>query len=203
MIHLDHVHLAFRDDVVLDDVSLRVQPGELTCLFGPSGCGKSTILNVIAGAAHPQSGHVTVETRKIGYVFQDDRLLPWRTVRENMLVALSGAMERQNAESTTERWLERVGLTRAADLKPGALSGGMKRKLNLARALAVEPELLLLDEPFAFLDPEAVAVVRREIRDAQSNRGATVVIVSHVREHVATLNLRIVPVTGPPVTLNA
>ncbi len=199
MIRLDQVGATLGGRRILDGVSLTVQPGQLVCLFGPSGCGKTTVLNVAAGLVRPDAGQVEVRAERLGYAFQDDRLAPWLNVRDNLLLALSGHWSPAEAAARTDRWLARLGLADAAAKRPGALSGGMRRRANLARALAVEPDVLLLDEPFAFLDDAMVETVQDLIRELSAR--ATVLLVSHVREHVARLGATIVPVAGPPVRL--
>lgn len=197
MIVLDRVAATLGGRRILDGVSLTVQPGRIVCLFGPSGCGKTTVLNVAAGLVHPDGGRVEVQAARMGYGFQDDRLVPWLDVRENLCLGLAGHYEPEDAEERADLWLERLGLADAVSKRPGELSGGMRRRANLARALAVEPDVLLLDEPFAFLDGAMIEVVQRYV--AELRERATILIVSHVREHVEKLGAEIVPVTGPPL----
>jgi NitT/TauT family transport system ATP-binding protein len=171
----------------------------LVCLVGPSGCGKSTILNAIAGLV-PYTGDVRVSSRRIGFAFQDDRLIPWRTVRQNMLFALNDCLGADRAMEAADGWLERLGLTAAADAFPAALSGGMRRRVNLARALAVQPDILLLDEPFAFLDVAMVERVQAAVLEVGRDSGATTLIVSHVLEHVRGLSADVYRVCGSPIS---
>jgi len=202
VIALEQVAVTLRGQRILENVSLTVAPGQILCLFGPSGCGKTTVLQVVAGLVHPDSGQVSVRGERLGYAFQDDRLAPWLSVRENLLLGLSGHLPDDEAAARTHSWLERLGLGEAASKRPGSLSGGMRRRVNLARALALQPDLLLLDEPFAFLDSAMIETVQKLVLDLRDRHGTTVLIVSHVREHVAGLGAEIVPVSGPPVCLD-
>ena len=201
MIALEQVAVTLGGQRILENVSLTVAPGQILCLFGPSGCGKTTVLQVVAGLVHPDSGQVSVQGERLGYAFQDDRLAPWLSVRDNLLLGLSGHLADNEAAARTDTWLARLGLGEAAGKRPGSLSGGMRRRANLARALALQPDLLLLDEPFAFLDSAMIEAVQKLVLDLRDRCGTTVLIVSHVREHVAGLGAEIVPVSGPPVCL--
>ena len=201
MIHLDHVAFAYPGQPpVLADVSLHLERGDLVCLCGPSGCGKSTTLDVVAGLRTPQSGSRQVESRRLGYAFQEPHLLPWRTVADNVRLGVRGWLNAAEAAVAADEWLARLGLTAARAKRPGELSGGMRRRVNLARAFAVRPEILLLDEPFAFLDDEACQAVVDSARTLHAS-GVTVLMVSHVRAWAETLSCRILTVPAAPVRL--
>ncbi|HZG91316.1 MAG TPA: ABC transporter ATP-binding protein [Pseudonocardia sp.] len=137
----------------LRDVDLRLGRGEFVTVVGPSGCGKSTLLRLASGLSAPSSGTVVARTRRIGYVFQDPTLLPWRSVRRNVeLGAELERMPRAERRRRVDEALELVGLAGFADARPAALSGGMRMRASLARSLVLDPELFLFDEPFAALD---------------------------------------------------
>jgi NitT/TauT family transport system ATP-binding protein len=187
MIRLEHVTVSLDGHPILRDVNLAVTPGQLVCLFGPSGCGKTTVLRTVAGLVRPDSGTVSTRAKRLAYAFQEDRLAPWLTVRENLLFGLSGHFCEEEAGARADTWLERLQISEAAGKRPGALSGGMRRRVNLARALALSPDLLLLDEPFAFLDGSMVGQVQRLLLGLHEQLNTTFLIVSHVREHVAAL----------------
>jgi ABC-type nitrate/sulfonate/bicarbonate transport system ATPase subunit len=158
----------------------RIEPGAFCALVGPSGCGKSTLLNIVAGLDDDFSGTVGFDpphgpARRIGYVFQGARLLPWRTVRENVALV----MPRNRARADLDALLDEVGLADAADFYPVRLSGGMTRRAALARALAIDPDLLLLDEPFVSLDLAAAERLRELVVRAVSTRPVTVLFVTH------------------------
>jgi NitT/TauT family transport system ATP-binding protein len=154
VLRFDRVGLRYpTGTAALQDVSLALGPGEFVSVVGPSGCGKSTLLRLAAGLLPPTDGALERHTDHVGFVFQDPTLLPWRTVSRNVelvgeLRGLSRPARRQRAHAV----LERVGLTEFRDARPRTLSGGMRMRASLARTLAVQPDLLLLDEPFAAVD---------------------------------------------------
>lgn len=167
MIELRNISVSLGGTPVLNDCSLTVPAGGSAALTGPSGCGKTTLLRIIAGLQKPDAGKVRVEGR-VGYVFQEHRLFPWLTAAENLdLVAPGGA----------EVWLAKAELSDAADKYPDELSGGMRQRLNIVRALACGGEILLLDEPFKGLD----APLRKEIETliARERAGKTLLLVTH------------------------
>lgn len=150
---LQQVDYAYGDRLILQDITLTAAAGELMTVIGPSGCGKTTLLNLLAGLQQPSSGSVAIVPSSTAYVFQDPRLFPWLTVVENIAVGL----KQQNLSDRQQRQVayalaEQVGLAAATQLYPAQLSGGMKQRVNLARALAIKPRLLLLDEPLSALD---------------------------------------------------
>lgn len=173
---------------ILRAFDLLVSTGEFVCILGPSGCGKSTVLRLAAGLLKPQRGEVHRAPEHVGFVFQDPRLLPWLNVRENVLLPL--ALMRRPSEDPTP-WLKRVGLESAADLYPHQLSGGMKQRAAIARALITRPGLLLMDEPFSALDE----VTREDLEDLVHGlwreHGTTVLFVTHSLPEAAYLGQRI------------
>ena len=187
----EQVTFSYGEKPLLRDVTLTLPERGIFCLSGPSGCGKSTLLRLLAGLEAPQSGAVCVPAGwRIGPVFQEDRLLPWRTVLEN--VALFAA-----DPGTAETALERVGLAEWSKAFPHQLSGGMARRAALARAVAMRPDLLLLDEPFNGLDPD----LRRQIADLllEGWDERLTVVVAHTAEDRQMLRAQTVFLT-PPVT---
>jgi NitT/TauT family transport system ATP-binding protein len=192
----------FGPQEVIRDVCLSVEAGEILCLEGPSGVGKTVLLEIMAGILGPDRGERVCEAERVGYAFQDDCLLPWRTARQNLLFGLSGTVDRVTAEARARHWLERVGLGEAGDKCPGAMSGGMRRRLNIARALAVEPDLVLLDEPFAFQDEATCAVLRDLILAVNAERGTAMVMVNHRPGHALELGARQVRIRSAPVVLS-
>lgn len=182
--------------VVLSEVDLRIEPGEFVAILGPSGCGKSTLLRLISGLERPTSGDLSLQggTRpELAYVFQDAHLLPWRTVTENVQLPLEFrglplAERRRRAEEA----LVRVGLADAATLFPNELSGGMKMRVSLARALVTQPALLILDEPFAALDEVTRQRLDEELRELWRSLHMTVVFVTHSITEAVFLSQRVV-----------
>ena len=198
----------------LANVDLTIHSGEFISLLGPSGCGKSTLLKLIAGLAAPSSG--TIEwphppgdgagdaQPALGFVFQEPTLLPWRTVAENVYLPLllSGVSKRAARERIAEA-LDQVGLHGFADSYPRQLSGGMKMRVSIARALVTAPKILLMDEPFAALDEIARAKLNDELLGLFARRGLTVVFVTHSVYESVFLSSRIVVLSSRPGRLAA
>jgi nitrate/nitrite transport system ATP-binding protein len=197
----------------LQNVSLTVAKGEFVALIGHSGCGKSTLLNLIAGLTTPTQGALLCANREISgpgperaVVFQNHSLLPWLTCHENVYLAVErvfGATEnRTQLKARTEAALAMVGLTAAAQKRPGEISGGMKQRVGIARALCMEPKVLLLDEPFGALDALTRAKLQDELLQIVSNTQSTVVMVTHDVDEAVLLSDRIVMMTnGPAATI--
>ncbi len=174
--------------VALDRASLEVAHGELLCLIGPSGCGKTTLLNIIGGLASPSEGEVTVDgekvvaplPKKMAYVFQESALFPWRTVIDNVKLGLAfQGVARAEREERAREALVAVGLADFADHFPGQLSGGMKQRAQLARALGLKTDILLMDEPFAALDEQTRMVLGEDLSELLARTGKTIVFVTH------------------------
>ena len=194
LLSVEHLHKAYGDHVVLDDISLEVKRGEVIVIIGPSGCGKSTFLRCLNALEPIQGGSVKVAGKsvdaeerglvelrqRVGMVFQSYDLFPHMTVLDNITLAPMKArgVAREEAEAQARALLERVGLADKASSYPRQLSGGQKQRVAIARALAMEPELLLLDEVTAALDPEMVREVLDVILDL-AREGKTMVIVTH------------------------
>ena len=168
---LEHIHMAFGEKQIFSDLSLSLaSPGQYAVL-GPSGRGKTTLLRLIAGLEKPLSGTITLpENLKISFCFQEDRLLPWKTVLENVLLAAS------NPDSA-RYWLSKVGLSGEEHSYPETLSGGMKRRVALARALSYDADALLMDEPFRALDEQTHAEMLALVRSAAMDK--LLILVTH------------------------
>ena len=172
---------------VLNNISFDVPEESFTTIMGPSGCGKSTTLNIIAGIETADSGTIRRDGQVVepgdypyGYVFQDPRLLPWRTVDQNLKFALKaeGVPESEHRERI-DRWLEKVGMADQGDNYPLRLSGGMRQRVGLCRAMVVDPEILLMDEPFSALDELTARELRRDLLDIWAEQRKTVVFITH------------------------
>jgi ABC-type nitrate/sulfonate/bicarbonate transport system ATPase subunit len=203
MIHIDRVLKRFSGDEepVLDHVSITVEKGELVALIGPSGCGKSTVLNIIAGLVKPTEGSVRVDggDARVSYVFQRPRLLPWRNVRRNVAFSLEqtrvSASERRRAVAAA---IARVNLDGHEDKYPHQLSGGMQQRVALARGLAIEPSVLLLDEPFGSLDALTRSYMQEELLGIVRGSGTTALLVTHDIDEALLLADRVLVMSSRP-----
>jgi NitT/TauT family transport system ATP-binding protein len=180
---------------VLNDISFEIKGQTFVSIVGPSGCGKSTLLNIISGVEEHTSGDISLRSdaggaARMGYVFQDPRLLPWRSVMKNMMYVQDDNSDETRARA--ERYLEMVGLKKNADFFPGQLSGGMQQRVGIARAFAVEPDLLLMDEPFSHLDAITARGLRAQLQDLWSQSKKTVVFVTHDVVEAVELSDRII-----------
>ena len=186
--------------VALAGLSLQVAAGEFVALVGPSGCGKTTFLNIVAGLDRDFAGEVRLAPRpdgraaRVGYVFQEPRLLPWRTVYENIALVLP----QHGADAVVKTMLKAVGLPNAQDLYPSQLSVGMSRRVAIARAFAIEPDLLLMDEPFVSLDHDTVEQLRDLLLQLWHARPTTVLFVTHDMREALVLADHLVLLSGTP-----
>src|SRR6516225_3404364 len=182
---------------VLGDVSITIASGQVAALIGPSGCGKTTLLRIIVGLDADYEGTVELPARgRFGVVFQEPRLLPWRTVEENVRLAAPLA-----SDAVLDSLFGTLGLTGHRSHYPGELSVGLARRVALARAFAVEPELLVLDEPFVSLDDALAAKLRAELIELVSRRPVTTLIVTHNMEEAIGLADRVLLLSASPARL--
>ena len=195
----------------LDDIGFDVAPGEFVCLIGPSGCGKSTLLNLVAGLERPDGGEIRINDRPVtepgpdrAVLFQEPSLFPWMTVLGNIEFALQlvGVPRGERAEQAMT-WLRKVHLTRFANAQPHELSGGMRQRAALARALAARPEVLLGDEPFGALDAQSREILQQELQQVWSEAGNTFVFVTHNVREAVFLADRVIVMSARPGTLLA
>ena len=199
------------DTTALQDIDLEINAGEFICVVGPSGCGKSTLLNLVAGLDKPTGGILTLDGARIErsgsdrvVVFQEAALYPWLNVRANVEFGLKmrGAPRRERGE-IVDRYLELVNLTRFEKAFVHELSGGMKQRVQLARALAVEPRMLLMDEPFAALDAQTRDNLQLELQDIWARTGSTILFITHNVREAALLGDRVFVMTSSPGRMKA
>ena len=190
MIALEHITVRFEEKTVLEDFSLTLPENGILCLSGPSGCGKTTLLRVLCGLQKPEAGTVR-GVGKCAVVFQEDRLLPWLSAEKNLTVTTGISAEQ------AEEWLRQVGLERENKSLPGALRGGMRRRVAIVRALAAESDVLLLDEPFQGLDEGMKTQIYPMIQQVAERK--PVVLVTHHEDEAQALAAQILKLSGPPL----
>jgi nitrate/nitrite transport system ATP-binding protein len=193
---------------VFDGVNIDIARGEFVCIIGHSGCGKTTILNVLAGLESASSGHVFMDGREVagpslerGVVFQGHALMPWLTVRQNIAFAARSKWPdwaSAKVDAHVQKYIELVGLTAAIDKKPSALSGGMKQRVGIARAFAIEPKMLLLDEPFGALDALTRGTIQDELMSIVRETKQTVFMITHDVDEAVLLADKILLMSNGP-----
>ena len=193
---------------VFEDLWLSMRRGDFTCIIGHSGCGKTTVLNILAGLDAPSEGTVIVDNQSIegpsldrAVIFQSHALLPWRSVIANVAYAVSSKWRSQNkaeVEQQSQKFIDLVGLTGAEHKRPAELSGGMKQRVGIARALSIEPKILLMDEPFSALDALTRGTLQDEVRRICLETGQTVFMITHDVDEAIYLADRIVLMTNGP-----
>ncbi len=194
---------------VLKGIDLTVDKGEYISIIGHSGCGKSTLLNIVAGLTKASTGVVLLEDKVVdqpgpdrGVVFQNHSLLPWLTVYENVALAVDKVFSKSKSAPERREWvmrnLELVHMGHAKDKRPSEISGGMKQRVGIARALAMEPKILLLDEPFGALDALTRAHLQDQVMQIQADLGTTVMMITHDVDEAVLLSDRIVMLTNGP-----
>lgn len=214
---LSQVGISFRrgskTSEVLKDVDLTITKGEFVSIIGHSGCGKSTVLNIVAGLLKASTGAVLLDGREVNapgpdraVVFQNHSLLPWLTVRENVALAVNKVLAGKKSRTERADWVEHnlalVNMMHAADKRPAEISGGMKQRVGIARALATEPKVLLMDEPFGALDALTRAHLQDSIMEIQMRLKNTVIMITHDVDEAVLLSDRIVMMTnGPSATI--
>lgn len=209
---LENVSKSFDDADILTDINLQVQQGEFLAIVGFSGAGKTTLINLIAGLQKPTGGMVALNGDEIvgpgadrGVVFQTYSLMPWLSVRENVLMSVDEVFPRESRQQRldrVEKYVEMVGLGHAMERKPAELSGGMRQRVNVARALAMEPDVLLLDEPLSALDALTRAKLQDEIVDIWARENKTVILITNDVDEALIMADRIIPLKpGPNATL--
>jgi NitT/TauT family transport system ATP-binding protein len=190
----------------ISDTTLRVAPGEFVSVVGPTGCGKSTLLNVAVGLLQPSAGAVQVFgeplcglNRKAGYLFQTEALMPWRTALGNVTAGLEfSGIKKEEAKRRGEAWLQRVGLRGFGERYPHQLSGGMRKRVALAQTLILDPEIILMDEPFSALDIQTRHLMENQLLEIWSANRKSVVFITHDLEEAISLSDRVVVLSAAP-----
>ena len=206
IIEVAGIHKNFGDTQALRGIDLGFEEGRLTSLLGPSGCGKTTLLKIVAGLLAPTSGEVRVRGKRVtgpgperAFVFQDFALMPWATVMRNVAFGLElRGVPREQREETAQRYIEIVGLTGFADKYPHELSGGMRQRVGLARALAVNASVLLMDEPFSAVDEQTRRKFQEDLLDLRHKENKTILFVTHSIEEAVYLSDRVVLLSPRP-----
>jgi nitrate/nitrite transport system ATP-binding protein len=210
---IDHLSKAFargsQETEVLHDITLAIETGEYVSIIGHSGCGKSTLLNIVAGLLRATTGGVLLENREVNdpgpdraVVFQNHSLLPWLTVYDNVSIAVNKVFGGKKSRKERHDWvmhnLDLVQMGHAKDKRPAEISGGMKQRVGIARALAMEPKVLLLDEPFGALDALTRAHLQDSVMAIHAKLGNTVLMITHDVDEAVLLSDRIVMMTNGP-----
>jgi NitT/TauT family transport system ATP-binding protein len=212
---LDGVSCTFvsRDDpsqryTAVSDVTLNVAPGEFVSVVGPTGCGKSTLLNLGAGLLEPSSGKVTVfgeplrgVNMRAGYMFQTDALMPWRSALDNVTAGLQfRGVDAAEAKRQGDEWLKRVGLGGFGDRYPHQLSGGMRKRTALAQTLILDPDIILMDEPFSALDIQTRQLMENEVLELWAARRKAVLFITHDLDEAIAMSDRVVVLSAGPAS---
>ncbi|ANI40918.1 ABC transporter [Mycolicibacterium vaccae ATCC 25954] len=210
-VDIENVSLAFETKrsgrvQALEDFSLTIEPGTFCCIVGPSGCGKSTLLRIIDGLQKPDAGRVLINdkvvekpTLDVGFVFQKYNLLPWRSVLANVEFGLENlGVPKDKRRQTAQRWMKIVGLEGFEEHYPAQLSGGMQQRVGLIRALAIDPKILLMDEPFGAVDDLTRMKLQEELLNLWERDNKTVVFVTHDIEEALYLADRVIVMSARP-----
>jgi NitT/TauT family transport system ATP-binding protein len=214
-LELDRITVTFRSReeressyTAVADTTLRVRAGEFVSVVGPTGCGKSTLLNIGAGLLQPSSGTVKVFgeplvgiTKRAGYMFQSEALMPWRSALDNVMVGLQyRGVPDADARTQALAWLERVGLREFADRYPHQLSGGMRKRTSLAQTLALDPDIILMDEPFSALDVQTRQLMENEVLELWAGKRKAVLFITHDLDEAIAMSDRVVVLSAGPAT---
>lgn len=191
----------YGDKKVLGGIDIEIEEGKITAILGESGCGKSTLLNIIAGKIKDYSGEIIFEReheKGISYVFQEDTLIPWKTVYSNLEFVLKGKVEKSELDERIKKYLKIVNLEGSEKEFPNMLSGGMKRRVGIARAFAFPSNYMFMDEPFEFLDVKIKEEIVEDLIKLQESEKKTIILITHDIDTAITLGEKIVVLGGKP-----
>ncbi|MBI2955276.1 MAG: ABC transporter ATP-binding protein [Chloroflexi bacterium] len=195
--------------IALDNVNLAIPDGQFVCIVGPSGCGKTTLLRILAGLETPSDGRITVvqgdKNKPVNsMIFQEQSVFPWMTVKDNIAYGLSmRGLDSKGKDEKVDYYVKKVGLSKFAKAYPHQLSGGMKQRVSVARAFANDPEILLMDEPFAALDEQNKILLQEELLRIWEETRKTVIFITHSIDEAIVLGDRVIVMTAHPGTIKA
>lgn len=201
MVKLKSISKKYENKKILDKFNCEFENNIITCLYGPSGCGKTTLLDVIAGLSKVDGVVELPEDKKVSYVFQEDRLLPWKTVIENIVIVLKNIISKEEAIIIADKYIKLVGLEEYRDSYPDQLSGGMKRRVSIARAFSYPSKVLLLDEPFKGLDKKLKEDIIKDFLKIWKDDKRTVLFVTHDKLEADMLSDKIYYLEGLPLKI--
>lgn len=192
----------YKDDKIFDNFNIDFYDDKVNCIVGESGCGKTTLLNIIAGLANVESCHINKITRRdISYVFQDDRLIPWLTIKENLEITLKKYYKKDDLKEKIKEVLSLVGIVKIENKYPHELSGGMKQRVNIARAFGKPSKIILLDEPFKSLDYKLKYTIINEFIEILKKENRMVILVTHDLDEAIYFKGNIIVLGGRPVQI--
>ena len=203
-IELKHISKQFDGNVVFKDFDITFQEGVISCILGPSGCGKTTLLNMIGGLIKPDSGQMEgFDGKRFSYVFQETRLLPWKTVEGNLDFVLDHSLPKEERKALTDNLLKMVKMEAFANYYPSQLSGGMAQRVSIARAFAIDSDVILMDEPFSGLDITLKKNIMERFVEIWKRDKRTVVYVTHDIDEALLLSDEIIVFSKAPVKIVA
>lgn len=204
MIELIEIFKSYSEHTIFKNLSLKINAGTIVTIIGPSGHGKSTLLNMIAGLEKPTAGRINISDKNMGYILQENVMLPWRTLKENVRLSLEVQKQLNDKNSKiASDYIHRLGLHGFEDHYPETLSGGMKQRASLIRCLITKPNILLMDEPFTNLDFEIKLHIQKEILAYQYRTNATIIMVTHDIEDAIALSDEVIVLTGKPAVIKS
>ncbi|MBU5256282.1 ABC transporter ATP-binding protein [Tissierella praeacuta] len=201
MYQIKDINKKFNEVKVLENITINFPKNKTTCILGPSGCGKTTLLNIIAGIIKKDSGEIIGFNKDISFVFQEDRLIEWKNIEENISFVLKGKMDKEQIKATIDKYLKLVKLEEYKYYYPRELSGGMRQKISILRAFAYPSKLLIMDEPFKSLDINSKQILIDFFKELRIIENRTCIIVTHDIEEALTLGDRIIILTGKPTAV--